>query len=269
MTQTLTLGNKISSGRTAEIYSYSSDTVIKLFLPQFGIKIAEVEYSLHKSLYETGLPIPKIFDFIEFEKRGAIVYQKLEGESLLDSLKKSPQNIKGFACDMADLHYDISKVEAPNGFPTFKDKILSGIKSQDLLDEKKTAAVIDMLESLPSGKSVCHADFHPDNILICDGKYWIIDWMTACSGSFEADYTRTDMILNHSESPNAKLYEKILTKTFGGLFSKLYTGKLIKNGLNLSETVKWKIPIMTARLAENVSLNENNTLLKIINRTLI
>ena len=39
---------------------------------------------------------------------------------------------------------------------------------------------------------MCHGDFHPDNILVSeDGEWFVIDWLTACLGSLEADVART------------------------------------------------------------------------------
>lgn len=76
------------------------------------------------------------------------------------------------------------------------------------------------LKSLPEGDSVCHGDFHPDNVLLSDDDVTIIDWMDASRGNPLADIARTSIILlGASESeqiPN--LLQKVFVRSFHRIY---------------------------------------------------
>lgn len=58
---------------------------------------------------------------------------------------------------------------------------------------------------------LCHFDFHPDNIIIRDGKAIILDWMTACIGDGLSDIARASVILKYSDVPiNSKLLKILI-----------------------------------------------------------
>ena len=51
-----------------------------------------------------------------------------------------------------------------------------------LLAEAEMQDLYKYIDCLPDGNILCHFDFHPNNIILSDNNYSIIDWMTACKG---------------------------------------------------------------------------------------
>jgi len=47
-------------------------------------------------------------------------------------------------------------------------------------NSKKQEEVLQMLDKLMDGDTLCHGDFHPGNILISDGHTMVIDFMNVC-----------------------------------------------------------------------------------------
>ncbi len=43
--------------------------------------------------------------------------------------------------------------------------------------------MISLIESLPSGVSVCHGDPNPNNIIVSQGEYKLIDWVNSGVGN--------------------------------------------------------------------------------------
>lgn len=74
----------IGKGNTAEVYEYGENKVIKLFHTGFSISAIENEYN--NAMVVKDLPFNKalVYDLISYKGRKGIVYDKVEGELLLD-----------------------------------------------------------------------------------------------------------------------------------------------------------------------------------------
>lgn len=80
---------------------------------------------------------------------------------------------------------------------TVKEKLKRDIETVSLLSLEEKQSVNEYLDTLPDGDSICHLDFLPDNIMIFNDQYFVIDWMTGCVGNPLSDVARTALILNH------------------------------------------------------------------------
>ena len=105
----------------------------------------------------------------------------------------------------ADLHCEILSHHSGNliSYKEFLKAIVSGASDENRI-------IIDSINELPGGDSVCHGDFHPGNILVKpDGMPVIIDFMNVCHGPYFYDIARTFFLLNRND---AFLAENYLTK---------------------------------------------------------
>lgn len=76
------LGNPISSGRTAEIYHWDSDYVLKLFYAWVGLESSENEAQISHAIYESGLPVPEVGEIVRVNNRNGVIYQRITGPSM-------------------------------------------------------------------------------------------------------------------------------------------------------------------------------------------
>lgn len=262
----IVFGKLIGQGRTAEVYEYSTDKIIKLFRKGIPEKVIKNEYSISLELYKKGFPVAKTFDFIEYNDRCGIVYEKINGISMLKYISAKPWKINSEARRLAELHKSIQK-DIKIELPDQKDRLKGDIERTDLLHNEVKDKLYRYIDNLKNDNILCHGDFHPDNILIAKEKVVIIDWMTATKGNPLADIARTSVIFKYAYIPEDKSF--IEKKIINSIRNKFYSA-YIKQYLQISNTCieeieELELPIAAARLTEWLPENEKQILLNYIN----
>ncbi len=57
---------------------------------------------------------------------------------------------------------------------------------------------------------LCHFDFHPDNVIITDAGWWVIDWVAAATGPTAADFARTILLrADASDEPTRSFMDHV------------------------------------------------------------
>ncbi len=79
---------RIGIGRTAEVFDYKDNKVLKLFYSTVNEEDIEYEYLITKNISDMTNIVPKVYDVINVKDRMGIVYEKLNGEMLSDHLAK-------------------------------------------------------------------------------------------------------------------------------------------------------------------------------------
>jgi hypothetical protein len=72
-------GPLIGTGRTAEIFAWGDDRVLKLFMEWCPHSWIESEERLSRVVYESGLPAPEVEGIIEVDGRKGIIFERVEG----------------------------------------------------------------------------------------------------------------------------------------------------------------------------------------------
>lgn len=193
----MSLGRLIGTGNTADVYEWESDKVLKLFHRGYPKDAIDKEYNNAVAIRNTDFLKPCVYDLISFGDRWGIVYEKTAGETLLERLMKSG-DIKNCAACMSGLHKQILRNKAEK-VPYYKD-FLRGNISPALPPDKRMDLCL-RIDRLEDGNVLCHGDFHPGNILISDGKAYVIDFMNICRGSRLYDIARTVFLLEYSPIP--------------------------------------------------------------------
>lgn len=262
-------GQLIGEGNTAEVYAWGDNEVLKLFRKEFYLEGIEKEYSISKKINESGLPNPKVDKLIEVDGRMGIVYERIQGKSMLNSITMMPWSVGKDAKRLAEMHYRIHQCKL-YGLPKQKEAMEKSINYTELLPDEIKQDIIKVLKRLPEGEVLCHGDYHPGNIIVHSDKEIVLDWMTATSGNAAADVARTLHILKDASLPNGmpfmiKILAKILRSRLTSLYLKHYRRL---SGLSLEEIELWRLPIAAARLIEWVPEDEKKFLLKLIEKKL-
>ena len=122
------------------------------------------------------------------------------------------------AKQLANYHADIQKTIS-GGFPKVKGKLKCDMEAAALLAEAEMQDLYKYIDCLPDGNILCHFDFHPNNIILSDNNYSIIDWMTACKGDRLNNIEYFDLqakifaVLNEYKTSNFR-YNQIKGSTF-------------------------------------------------------
>lgn len=182
------LGKMIGTGNTATVYEWEEGKVLKLFKQGYPEEALEQEYRNATAINYSNFHKPKAYDIISYKSRKGIIYDKIEGESLLDWVLRT-NDLPGCSMLMATLHKAIGQNKISN-VPNYKDFLKYHI-SNTLLTIDQQKEITQRIDKLPDGDTLCHGDFHVGNILMSDGRAYVIDFMNICHGDFLYDVART------------------------------------------------------------------------------
>ena len=260
-------GRLIGQGRTAEVFEYSEDKILKLFGKDFPKIAAENEYKVSMELCKRGVPMPQVFDLVEYENRVGIIYERIKGHTMMNSISIKPWAITKHAKRLAELHKTIQK-NVDFELPSQKERLKESISASELLTDDIKNKIFAVIEKLPSDNILCHGDFHPDNVLICGEKAVVIDWMTATTGNPLADIARTSVMFKFASLPEQKSYfERKIINFFRDKFYSEYIKHYLKiSGASIKQVEQWELPIAAARLIEWLPNSEKMVLLEFINK---
>jgi thiamine kinase-like enzyme len=256
---------KIGAGRTASIFRYGQDQVIKLFKSTFPQKAINEEFEIGLSLNLSGLSIPTTYKIIEVDDSKGILLDFIEGRSVLQNLASKPWLVLRYAKKMANVHFKIHRADFKRSkcIKPLSQSIADKISRVSLLTSEEKTAILSCLSCLRDGPSLCHGDFHPDNIIMSRDRLVTVDWITARIGNPIADVARTWLLLTMGTLPKDKSrIELLLAKHLRNWFCRTYLNEYRKlSNLSFAELESWKLPVAAARLIENVSDQENEKLL--------
>ncbi|AAK80521.1 aminoglycoside phosphotransferase family protein [Clostridium acetobutylicum] len=260
----LNKGKLIAQGKTSEVFEYGQDKILKLFRKDLPEKNIENEYEVSFNLSKKMKLVPKVYDLVEVDDRKGIIYEKVNGTTMMEVISSKPWKVKKEAQRLAELHEAIQK---PVDFelPDYKTTLKENISKTELLEEDIKKRLYDYIDELKDDDLLCHGDFHPDNVLITEEGEVIIDWMTASKGSRIADIARTSVMLKFGASPVKRSAEKKIIKFVRNRFYSGYIKHYMKiTGINKEQIEEWELPIAAARLNEWLPKSEKVDLLKFI-----
>ena len=256
-------GALIGRGRTADVYAWGEDRILKLYQAHMPGYLVEQEYNVTRAAQAAGLPVPATDQLIEVDVCCGIVFERLEGPSMLKVLGLQPLRIIAMARLLGELHARVHTCTNLPGLPAQTQQIENGIQAAKDLPPRLKEAALACLDQLPPGNALCHGDFHPDNILMTPRGPVIIDWMTGTRGNPLADVCRTLLLFETSGLPaGSPLHLRLLAKTFTHLIETVYRNRYLQiRPTSRPQIDAWRLPLMVARLREVEEYPKENRLL--------
>jgi Ser/Thr protein kinase RdoA (MazF antagonist) len=209
----------IGVGNTATVYEWQENKVLKLFHEGYPLDAVEREFHNAFVLNQMSFHKPYAYEIVSLNGRHGIIYDQAAGESLLDWVLKTG-DIHTCAKYMANLHKEIIYNQVTD-VPNYKDFLYWGIHNSSKIDAKRREEVLNKMDALPEGDSLCHGDFHPGNIIISDGKGMVIDFMNVCHGNPLYDIARTVFLVEYTPIPE-DVEDKELMRNFKKSLADLY-----------------------------------------------
>jgi Ser/Thr protein kinase RdoA (MazF antagonist) len=246
------LDTPIAYGRTAEIYAWHNEKVLKLFYDWFELDDIKYELQIARAIQASGLPVPFVGEIIQINGRNGLTYQRIEGVSMLELMVRKPWNGFYYARRMAELHAKMHADTVQVDIPPLRQKIAYKINHAKALTADLRLKTLDLLEKMPEGNRLCHGDYHPNNILLTKQGEVIIDWIDSALGNPLADLARTTIITlgaietNQIKNPFLKIFIRI--------FHRIYIRRYFAiHGSGEYEYSLWLPIVAAARLSENIT----------------
>ena len=264
---TSSIGKPFAIGHTAEVYSWKEGYILKLFHKWFSLSAIEHEARIAHVVHNAGLPTPAVAgEIVEVNGRYGLIYERVTGISMLETLTSQPWKVKMYAHCLAELQADIHEHNGVQGLPSQHEKLKGKIESAEALPSEAREAVLNILEELPVGNQLCHGDFHPDNILITKNGSIIIDWIDATNGNPLADVARSSILMSKAQLPEDKRMRWLLS-LFRELLHQAYLKRYFQRfSEGRKEFEKWQIVNAAARLSEGIP--EERVLLSFVEKNL-
>jgi len=259
-----TRGKLIGQGYTAEIYQWGEHKILKLYRKNLPNSLCRLEYTITQKIYNQLGICPKVYKMVKVKERNGIIFEKISGKTMLEDMLRNIFALKKQSKLFAHYHLSIQK-EVEFELPTVKEKLKNDIQRVPVLTIYEKRFLYQYIVGLPDGKTLCHFDFHPGNIMTKEQKPIMIDWMTACVGDPLSDVARTMVLLKYNKIPSKYI---ILKKVFEHIKRKIYLEYIKEYKYLTKENQKridiWELPVAAARLSECISEDEKRRLLEIV-----
>lgn len=262
-------GKLLGKGKTAEVYEWGQDKVIKLFFDKYSYDDrVNHEANVGHIVYESGVNSPAVYDTVEVDGRKGIIYERIQGKPILEHLITMPWNAYYYMQKTVQLQSNIHKFSATE-LPTQKERFTYTIGLSSGILGNRAKQILDYMESLPDGESICHGDFYVNNILVSGKKLVPIDWAGAYKGNPLGDVARTSMIICSPALPfEIPDFVTMLSYYPKKLFFWLYINEYMKLAkVRFSDIDSWILPVAAAKLKDNIP-GEEKWLLDIIDKRL-
>ncbi len=245
-------GSLIGAGRTANVYIWGKDRILKLYQDWMPAASIEREFTITRAARETGLPVPTADELIQVEGRFGIIFERIYGPSMLKVLESRPWKLPRFSRQLGELHAQMHSCTLPPDTFTQREQIERGIEWAKELSDKEKETIRGILARLPEGEALCHGDFHPDNILLTDHGAVVIDWFTGTRGHPLADVARTTLLLETGGLPRRiSFYMRALINLSRAWMHKIYLDRYSQlHPASRQEIAAWRLPILASRLFE-------------------
>jgi uncharacterized protein (TIGR02172 family) len=276
-------GKIIGAGRSSEVYEYGTDKVLKLYLKEHGYNIVKWEYDKLSDAKNYNVPVPAVYEIIEHDGRFGIIMERIYGESLLEiiaghiittggeniALNGVSELIIKIMKGTAQLLYSVHSVKA-DLMDKSKDIITRAIHYNNHITDDEKAKVLNILDSLPTGDTVCHGDPNPGNVLVNGEKGAFIDWMFVGTGHPMYDIAEYIMTTRYFtlEPENTQVIK--FMSNYGEEMINIFLHEYEKiSGSKIMDIDKWLIPLLVNRLNGGGSDEYKQNLLADIRKKLL
>ena len=257
----------LAQGGQAEIYELDKYKVIRVLRSTEDEDNLKSEMAIMKLLKEKGKAVPKVYEYLKIDGRPSLIMERLNGETMLDEMKRKPFELLKQAKKLAKLHIEVTDSAEGLEIISINDRAAYLIPKAEMLDKELKKFVLEILNQLPRGNDICHGDFHPGNIIIANGQYYVIDWSGVTSGEKLSDIAHTYLLLrNTPKTPGVNIFQSFIIGCAGSIISGKYLSSIEKNyPFDWSEFSKW----MVVRAAERIYYGmptEKEALIKFIKK---
>ena len=186
-------GDELLQQRPGKLIVRDGATVLKIFGPEYKVSDILNEAMNEARAAETGLPVPKVLEVMKLREHWCIRREFVAGCTLADAMERDRRNVGKYLEQFVAIQCEIFKKTCPR-MGNLSDKLDRQISASPLPREVRYDLHV-RLQGLPRGKSLCHGDFNPSNVIIgAKGVWRVIDWAHVRLGDPLADVARSYLL---------------------------------------------------------------------------
>ena len=245
------LPTPMATGRSAQLYEWEPDRVLKLFFEVVPDKDIDAEYRHTCEASARRVTGMACHGQVRVGTRSGIILDRVDGISLTRLPEKNPLFFFSLPRILATLHLNLHKSRT-NTMRDVRACAAAMLETPALafLGPREKDRAQEKIKALPGGNAVLHMDFHPENILAVPGEYTVIDWMTAARGHPAADVAATVFLLRDAElfpgiSPAKKAFYELVRRFILSRYLKTY---LAGSKISMDDIHAWRLPVLMLRL---------------------
>jgi uncharacterized protein (TIGR02172 family) len=237
----------VGKGFCSDVFGWEDGRVLKLFHSRAGRERAGREFEVTRAVHAAGLPVPAAYELVEVEGRWGIVFERVDGVSMLDYTQARPWALFAMIRQFAELHAQIHRCQAPAGLPSLRERITARIEASDSPEAEKRAAR-DRLAELPDGTALCHGDFHPGNVLLTHRGPVVIDWGSGSRGDPIGDVACTSCLMRTASLPPwTPGYMHLVLRCLRSTMHRFYLNRYFRLHTGTPRQVEvWQAPLAVA-----------------------
>ncbi len=225
----------IGGGRMAEVFAIDDEAVVKVDRPEFN-GVAVYEATIMREVVRSGLPVPDVIATTVVDGRHGLVLRRLRGPALAEVVRLSP-SVEPLAEAFVELQIALHRAVASSA-PLLVARLTNEIERSGL--PHRTRSELSRYVTEAGGDvGLCHFDFHPDNVIVTDTGWKVIDWVAAATGPTTADFART-ILLRADATDKATMSFITHVRRYGSQ----------RRGIAADELGMWLRVVAAARLAE-------------------
>jgi Ser/Thr protein kinase RdoA (MazF antagonist) len=228
-------GEVVGRGKVAEVVVHGPH-VLKAYFDADSKPQAFREAAILSAIETLGLPTPRVIEAGQFDGRWGLVMTRAPGKPFLEAMLADAAALPARLAAMVRLHRAIHSHIVPI-LPPHKAKLSDALGRASRLSDRLRGKLIEALAALPTGRQLCHLDYHPLNIIGTPGDAMVIDWLDASAGDPAADVCRTLVLLTPHVPQVAEAY---------------VDAYVAASGLTREAVLAWRPVIAGARLSEGV-----------------
>lgn len=246
------LGAPLFSSRSAEIYPWRGNTLLKLFFEDYDPELTLIEEVNTIETFDKGVSKVNCYGHIWIENRVGLIIEKIEGDTLLNQISADVAFVDTASDIQAELQAKLHQTHSTK-IRSYKELVWTALNSKplDFLTEAERNFVTDKINSLPDKDSILHLDYYTGNIMsVGADDASIIDWFTAAYGDPAADVATTTYLCNEGEMVPGLSEEE--AAVLEGLRIRNYERYINRykelTGMTDEEIAAWRLPVMIVRL---------------------
>jgi len=243
----------LARGKHAEVLAWGEHHVLKLFRPGHGRSAIAEELRQAQLAHALGIPTARAEKIIEHQGRAGIVFERLQGPTLFHLALTRAEPVERLAALLWDLGRAIHRC-AVAGIPAIEARLAARIARAQGVPDRARHAALEALHRVPGGKTLCHGDLHPMNVIVTERGPCVLDWVDAAQGPAAADAARTLLLLELARPAHI---EPAMRAAFVGA----YRERLAAGG-QMELIAPWALPVAVARLVDGVDAAERAVLLE-------